>query len=160
MANEMLTLEGLLTSLPATILNLLDVPVPANIPSPIQGMINQFGSKGVDRIVICMIDNFGLFETTLYKPEFMISKADALVLLSTQNPYTLGVFHQTLFGGFDHTTGFHLLSHLNQNQKSTVFVARERDLKRYDGGTPSIPKSNDMAVWIEAATYRRSGEPE
>lgn len=149
--SEMPMLEGLLTSLPATILKLLNVDIPPMIPGPMANMVDLFAPKGVDRVVMVMIDNFGLFETTYYKPEFLISAADALVLLSTQNPYTLGVFHQMMYGGFDHKNGFHMLQHLNNHQKSSVFVGREKDLKRYDGGTSSIPKSNDMAVWIEAA---------
>ncbi len=149
--SEMPMLEGLLTSLPATILKLLNVESPQTIPEPMENIVGLFAPKGVDRVVIVMIDNFGLFEITYYKPEFMISAANALVLLSTQNPYTLGVFHQMIYGGFNQNNGFHLMQHLNKHQKSSVFVGRERDLKRYDAGTSSIPKSNDMAVWIEAA---------
>jgi hypothetical protein len=149
---EMPTLEGLLTSLPATILQLLNIESPSHIPPPIQPILDIFGSRGVDRIVIEEIDNFGLFEITYYKPEFLISTANALCLLSTNNPYTLGVFHQMMFGGFEYEpNGFHLLKHIQAQGKSSVFVGRERDIKRYDGGTPSIAKTNDMSVWIEAA---------
>ena len=106
----------------------------------------------MERIVINMIDNFGLFEITYYKPEFLISKSSSTVLLSTKNPYTLGVLHQMMFGGFEYEPqGFHLLKYLAQQGKSSIFIGRERDLKRYDGGTASIPKTSDMNTWIEAA---------
>jgi hypothetical protein len=106
----------------------------------------------VDRIILVILDNFGLFETTYYKPQSIISNTNALVLLSTKNPYTLGVFHQLMFGGFEYMpNGFHLLKYLNENQKTTAFVGRKKDVDRYHGGTLGIPKDNDMNTWIEAA---------
>ncbi|MHA1454112.1 MAG: hypothetical protein ACTSRD_14740, partial [Promethearchaeota archaeon] len=77
-------------------------------------------------------------------------KASAFVLLSTKNPYTLGVFHQLLFGGFE-PKGFHLLRQLNEAGLNTSFIGRAKDLNRYNGGTNAIPKDSDMSTWIEAA---------
>ncbi len=148
---ELPTLEGNLPSLASTILSLLDVQPPASVPPPIQSIVDYFKPRGVNRIVLNILDNFGLFETTYYKPEFLISQSDALLLLATENPYTLGVFHQLFFGGFDHNSGFHLLQELNKNEKPTIFVGRKKDIERYDQGTASIPKSDDMKTWIEAA---------
>ncbi len=148
---ELPTLEGNLPSLPATLLNLLDIPSPSNIPDPIHPIVDLFKGRGINRIVLNVLDNFGLFETTYYKPEFLISKSNALLLLATQNPYTLGVFHQLFYGGFDKDCGFHLLKHINENDKSSILVGRQKDIERYDEGTPSIPKSDDMKTWIEAA---------
>lgn len=150
--DEMPTLEGMMTSLPATFLQLLNVEVPSFIPPPIQPLLDLFAPRGIDRIIINLIDQFGLFEITIHKPPFLISQADALVLLSTSNPYLHGVLFNTFFGGFEfEPNGFHLLRYLQQQGKSTVFVGRERDIRRYDGGTTSIAKSTDMATWIEAA---------
>ncbi len=149
---EMPTLEGLLTAFPATILELLNVESPVHLPPSIQPVIDLFRSKGpIERIVINMIDNFGLFEITYYKPQFLISTADALVLLSTSNPYTLGTLHQMLFGDFKfEKNNFHLLKYLESVGKSSVFVGRKKDTARY-GANYGIAKSNDMATWIEAA---------
>ncbi|MHA1776291.1 MAG: hypothetical protein DRO88_07630 [Promethearchaeia archaeon] len=150
--DEMPTLEGMMTALPATILNLLDVDIPPFLTPPIQTLIDLFKPRGINRIIINLIDQFGLFEITVHKPPFLISQADALVLLSTSNPYLHGVLFNTFFGGFDfEPNGFHLLRHLQEHGKSTVFVGRERDIQRYNGGTPSIAKSTDMATWIEGA---------
>ena len=125
--------EGNLSSFPATILSLLNVAVPSFIPPAIDSLVETFAPKGVERIVINMIDNFGRFEITYYKPEFLISKSSSTVLLSTKNPYTLGVLHQMMFGGFEYEPqGFHLLKYLAQQGKSSIFIGRERDLKRYD----------------------------
>ena len=49
------------------------------------------------------------------------------------------------------TNNFHLLKYLTQAGKSTIFLGRERDIKRYDGNTSSMAKPTDMATWIEAA---------
>ena len=149
---EMPTLEGLLPAFPATILELLNVEAPLHLPPAIQPVVDLFRSKGpVERIVINMIDNFGLFEITYYKPQFLISTADALVLLSTSNPYTLGTLHQMFFGSFEfENNGFHLLKYLESVGKSSVFVGRQKDTSRY-GANYGIAKANDMATWIEAA---------
>ena len=151
-SQEMPTLEGHMSAFPATILNLLKVQAPPHIPAAIQPVVDLFLDRGVNRIVLNVLDNFGLFEITYYKPEFLISQSNALTLLSTPNPYTLGIFHQMMFGGFDYKPqGFHMLDHLQQNERTSVFIGRERDVSRYDGGTASIAKTTDMATWIEAA---------
>ncbi len=149
---EMPTLEGSLASFPATVLSLLGVNVPNYLPPANQKVIDLFNSKGkIDRIIINMIDNFGLFEITYYKPQFLISTADALVLLSTSNPYTLGTLHQMLFGDFEfEKNNFHLFKHLENAGKKSVFVGRDKDISRYAKNF-GIAKSNDMATWIEAA---------
>ncbi len=146
--SELPTWEGLLPSMPATVLNLLKVDQPNIIPKPIEPVIQNF--KDIKRVIMVVIDNLGLFEITYYKPEFLIQKASAFVLLSTKNPYTLGVFHQLLFGGFE-PKGFHLLRKLNEAGLETCFIGRAKDLNRYNGGTNVIPKDSDMSTWIEAA---------
>jgi hypothetical protein len=147
--SELPTWEGLLPSMPATILSLLNVDKPDTIPAPIDPVIQNF--RDIKRIIMVVIDNLGLFEITYYKPEFLIQKASAFVLLSTKNPYTLGVFHQLLFGGFDTKHGFHLLRKLNEAGKDTCFIGRAKDVNRYNGGTTVIAKDSDMSTWIEAA---------
>ena len=149
---EMPTLEGHLASMPATILQLLGVAPPPHIPGPIEPILNLFRERPIERIVINQISNFGLFEITMAKPEFMISTANCLTLLNTQNPYLLGMYHQMMFGGFEYEpNGFNLLKYMKQNNKATVMVGRDKELKRYDGQTVSIGKQTDMATWIEAA---------
>jgi hypothetical protein len=150
--SELPTYEGYLNQLTGTIIDILGAPLPNNIPPPLTQISDPFKQVGVDRIILVILDNFGLFETTYYKPQNMIANSNALVLLSTKNPYTLGMFHQLMFGGFQYMPdGFHLLKYLNDNQKSTVFVGRKKDVDRYSVQTPAIPKDSDMNTWIEAA---------
>ena len=149
--SELQTIKCYLNQLPATFLQLLGVAPPLQIiPEPIQAIIGMY--KGIDRISVSLIDNFGLFELTFAKPEFMIANSEVMLLLSTKNPYTLGVLHQIIYGGFEiEPNGFHLLRYLNDNGKKTCFIGRKKDIERYDGGTYSIPKDSDMATWVESA---------
>ena len=149
--SELQTIKCYLNQLPATFLQLLGVAPPLQIiPEPIQSIIGMY--QGIDRISVSLIDNFGLFELTFAKPEFMIANSEIMLLLSTKNPYTLGVLHQIIYGGFEmEPNGFHLLRYLNDNGKKTCFIGRKKDIERYDGGTYSIPKDTDMATWVESA---------
>jgi hypothetical protein len=149
--SELKTIKSYLTQLPATILKLLDVEPPRNqIPGPIEEIIDLY--KGVRRVTINLVDNFGLFEITYFKPKFLITNSEIMVLLSTKNPYTLGVLHQIMYGGFDvDPNGFHFLRYLKNHGKESCFIARKKDAERYDGGTRSIPKESDMATWVESA---------
>ncbi|MFX1278996.1 MAG: hypothetical protein ACFFA3_06230 [Promethearchaeota archaeon] len=151
MSSELQTIKCYMNQLPATILKILNVEPPQKgIPKPVQEVLNLYSS--VERISINLIDNMGLFEITYMKPQFMISNSEVMLLLSTRNPYTLGVLHQLIYGGFDvEQNGFHLLKYLNRNEKSSCFIGRKKDLDRYDGGTKSIPKDSDMSTWVESA---------
>jgi len=149
--SELQTLKCYLNQLPATLLKLFNVdPPPGVIPEPVQQILDLY--QGIERISINLIDNFGLFEITFHHPDFMITNSEVMLLLSTRNPYTLGVLHQLLYGGFEkEPNGFHLLRYLNENQKTTCFIGRKKDIDRYDGGTKSIPKDSDMSTWVQSA---------
>lgn len=149
--SEFQNIKCYMSQLPATILKILGVEPPTDIiPEPVDSIVERY--EGVKRITINMIDNFGLFEITYYKPQFMITDSEFMALLSTKNPYTLGVLHQLMYGGFEaEPNGFHLLRYLSENDRKTCFVAREKDLSRYDGGTNSIAKETDMSTWVESA---------
>ncbi|MFX1586923.1 MAG: hypothetical protein ACFFC1_02105 [Promethearchaeota archaeon] len=149
--SELQTIKCYLNQLPATLIKILGIDPPFDtIPEPVDSITELY--QGIERIVIILIDNFGLFELTFHKPEFMIRQSQMMLLLSTKNPYTLGVLHQILYGGFEkEPNGFHLLRFLNNNGKKSCFIGRKKDLARYDGGTHSVAKDTDMATWIESA---------
>ncbi|MHA2393534.1 MAG: hypothetical protein ACXAEX_16480 [Promethearchaeota archaeon] len=148
---ELQTQKCYMNQLPATILEILGVEPPQGvIPEAVKQISSLY--KGTERISINLIDNFGLFEITYLKPHFMITNSEVMLLLSTRNPYTLGVLHQLLYGGFDvEPNGFHLLKYLNDNERKSCFIGRQKDLERYDGGTKSISKDSDMGTWVESA---------
>lgn len=143
-----------LDRLPATFLDVLSLPVPEDIPSPIAEISQNFKAE---RIVFALFDNLGLFEMSQYKPTFLIEYSNALCILNTKNPYTLGVMHQVLYGGLlpkvghPYEPGFHLFKYLNDNGLKTTMIGRPKDLRRYSGNTEERPKDSDMSVWVEAA---------
>ena len=149
--SELQTVKCYMDQLPATILKLLKIEPPQDIiPEAVQNVLDLY--PGIERISINLIDNFGLFEITYLKPQFMIANSEVMLLLSTKNPYTLGVLHQLMYGSFNiEPNGFHLLKYLNNNGKTSCFIGRKKDLERYDGGTKSIPKDSDMNTWVESA---------
>jgi len=152
---EMQNFEMDLDRLPGTFCDILGAPVPRDIPPPVQEIAEKFRSE---RIVFALFDNFGLFELSQYKPQFLIEFANGLALLNTKNPYTLGVLHQIMYGGLLPTigfpynpSGFHLLKHLNEHGFKTTMIGRPKDLRRYSGNTEERVKDSDMATWVEAA---------
>ena len=145
--SELQSLKCYLTQLPATILRLIGIDPPDFIPEPVDEIVNMY--EGINRITINLIDNFGLFEITYMKPKFLITNLEVMALLSTKNPYTLGVLHQIMFGGFEvEPNGFHLLKYMNSQEKKTAFIGRKKDIERYDGGTYSVAKESDMSTWV------------
>ena len=149
--SELQTIKCYLNQIPSTFIKLLGIDPPSGIiPEPVKEVVDFY--QDIERISVSTIDNFGLFELTFNKPEFMITNSQVMLLLSTKNPYTLGVLHQIMYGGFEfEPNGFHLLRYLNEHGKKSCFVGRKRDLNRYDGGTHSIPKESDMATWVASA---------
>ena len=148
--SELQTIKCYLDQIPSTFIKLLGIDPPSGIPEPVKEVVDLY--QGIERISVSVIDNFGLFELTFNKPEFMITNSQVMLLLSTKNPYTLGVFHQMMYGGFEfEPNGFHLLRYLNERGKKSCFVGRKKDINRYDGGTHSIPKETDMATWVASA---------
>jgi len=149
--SELQTIKCYLDQIPSTFIKLLGIDPPSGIiPEPVKEVVDLY--QGIERISVSIIDNFGLFELTFNKPEFMITNSQVMLLLSTKNPYTLGVLHQMMYGGFEfEPSGFHLLRYLNEHGKKSCFVGRKKDIERYDGGTHSIPKDSDMATWVESA---------
>lgn len=143
-SKDYLELTAKMTAIPATVLRLLKVKLPASIPPPIDGL-----TFDVDRVLLVMLDNFGLFEYTYYKPEFMIQAFDALVLLETQNPYTMSVLFQVFYGA-EQDRGFHLPSFLSANGKTVRLVGRQDDLNVMARHSQSLPCTKDMDVYINA----------
>lgn len=151
---EMATYEVNLDALPGTFLDILGVPVPGDIPPAFTPLSKKFKAE---RIVFALFDNLGLFELSQYKPSFLIEYSNALALLNTKNPYTLGVLHQIMYGGLlpkighPYDAGFHLLKYLNEQGMKTTMIGRPKDLRRYSGNTEERVKDSDMATWVEAA---------
>ncbi len=147
MSDDLPTLNTPITSLPSTILNLLGVPVPDGLSPPI-----QMKTPPIERIVLIMIDNFGLFEIVVHKPQFVISQSKALILLETQNPYATDVLQQILHGDLERED-FNLFNYLNQYSKSTLMIGQQQDLARYAGNSNVIATNMDTNSYVAGSKW-------
>ncbi len=128
---------------------MLDLTVPEGLPSPDDEIVGRFSPKS---IVMIMIDNFGLFEAVVYKPETMIKKMEALALLNTDDPYAIPLITTVLQGS--QKTGFHLLSYVKRHGKFTRAICHKDDVGTFDFETEyTIPVHNDMNAYIESTKY-------
>jgi len=87
---------------PSTLIKLMGIEIPTGMPSPNAELLEKFNPTA---IVIIIIDNFGLFEAVVYKPEAMIKNLEALALIETADPYAIPLMKSLLRP----TAGFHLM---------------------------------------------------
>jgi len=145
MSDDLPTINVPLTALPSTIIKVLGLPIPEGLTPPI-----PMQTPSVKRIVFVMIDNFGLFEIVVHKPQFVIQQSKALIMLETDQPYTNEVLNQIVFAGFD-PSQFNLFNYLNQNQKSTMMIGKKDDVVKYAGDSQFVASQGDMTTWINAS---------
>lgn len=137
--------ETSVNEFPSTILSLLGLPLPVELPPPNAELIAKFNPKA---IVLILIDNFGLFESVVYKPETLIKYMEALALLHTDDPYAVPLIKKLLWGPME---SFHLLNNLMSAGKIAKVVIPEEDIHlfRFDP-VYTIPVRGDMKVYVEA----------
>ncbi|MHA1902833.1 MAG: hypothetical protein ACXADL_04730 [Candidatus Thorarchaeota archaeon] len=133
----------------STVLRLLGVEVPLGLSPPNEELLSKFNPKS---IVIVMIDNFGLFEAVVYKPEALIKNLEALALIETEDPYTIPLTNQLLHGS--NVGGFHLFDHAKKLGKFTHVICREddREVFNFDPSYTVTPR-DDMASYIESTKF-------
>lgn len=144
--DELPTYTGTIEQIPATILKMYGINSPEIIPEPIKGL----NLENIERIVLAILDNFGLFEITMYKPEFVIRESQYLLLLETIKPYTEDILHSFIFGN-DTSTDFHLMNFLKENGKSTTMIGQESDLQAFAGSADKVATSGDMTTWVQGS---------
>lgn len=133
---------------PSTILGLLGLDIPEGFLPPNQELIAKFNAKAV---VMVVIDNFGLFEAVVYKPEALIKNMEALALLETDDPYAVPLIQKLLHGNIQ---GFHLIDYVRDRGKVTRVICREQDMTDF-GFDPnySVNPRDDMATYIESTKH-------
>ena len=124
------------------ILKALDLP--NNLES--QYNINE-NLLHANKIVMIVIDNFGLFETVVYKPESIIKNLETIVLLDTANPYAIPLLTEIIYGAQQRTND-NLLHRISMEGKSTAFLGRKEDLAMF-----SIPAGNNIECRDDMTTY-------
>jgi len=105
---------------PATILTLMGIDVPDRLPPANLELVQRFNPRSV---VIIMIDNFGLFEAVVYKPEALIKYMEVLALLETDDPYAIPLINSLLRG----PAAFHLIDYVKNYGKFVRVVCRDDD---------------------------------
>jgi hypothetical protein len=147
MSNDDLpTFTGRAEQIPSSILRLFGLDPPNTIPSPIEGI----SIAPIEQVVLVILDNFGLFEITMYKPEFVIRESQYLLLFETSNPYTLYMLNALIFGGSENNN-FHLIKFLQNNGKTVAMIGQESDLQRFSVSAEKIPTANDMNTWVQGS---------
>ena len=133
---------------PSTMLKLLGIEVPEGMYPPNQELLAKFSPKAV---VVVVIDNFGLFEAVVYKPEALITNMEALALLETDDPYAVPLVQKMMSGP---NPDFHLLDYAKSFGKVTKAICREQDMVSF-GFQPSCTVNirDDMATYIEATKH-------
>jgi hypothetical protein len=135
--------------LPATILKLLGIEKPVGLPEPNVELTLKFNPRA---IVMVVLDNFGLFEAVVYKPEALIKNLEAIAVIETDDPYAIPLTKRILTGST--VGGFHLFDYAKDYGKFVRVVCREDDMEdlRFNKGY-TITVRDDMNTYIESTKH-------
>ncbi|MHA2378641.1 MAG: hypothetical protein ACXADO_03275 [Candidatus Thorarchaeota archaeon] len=133
---------------PSTIIKLMGIEVPEGMHPPNRELLDKFNPTGV---VMIIIDNFGLFEAVVYKPEALIKNMEALALIETDDPYAIPLLKTLLSGHGEH---FHLIQYIRKYGKTVRAICREDDMEALglDPGF-TVHKRDDMQTYIESTKH-------
>ncbi len=138
------SMEGQMVQMPATVLNQLGLVA----PSILAPSMNLTAFAPTERVVLVNLDNFGLLEVVLHKPQFLLKEARLLLTLDTKNGFATNVMKELVHG--NKSDGFNLFSFLIHQGKSAVFVDREN--QRENAGQATFHSADtDMRTYIETA---------
>jgi hypothetical protein len=136
--------EGELVQMPATILSQLGLVA----PSVLAPGINLPAFAPSERVVLVHLDNFGLLEVALHKPQFLLKEARIILTLDTIDGYATNVINELIHG--NKSDGFNLFSFLVHQGKSAVIVDRENQ-RENAGEATFLSADTDMRTYIETA---------
>jgi hypothetical protein len=135
--------------IPATIIKLLGIDVPVGLPVPNSEITSRFNPRA---IVMVDIDNFGLFEAVVYKPEALIKNLEAVVLIETDDPYAVPLTKRLLMGS--NIGGFHLCEHVSSFGKVVRVVCRSEDVGDFSfDPSYTVVVRDDMNTYIESTKH-------
>lgn len=138
------TIEAKMVQVPATILNQLGLPTPSNLSAGID--LSRY--RPTVQVVAVHLDNFGLLEVVLHKPQFLLKACKMMLTLETRNGYAANVTSEVVRGNLG--KGFHLFTHLLEQGKSVGVVDRE-DQQLIAGSAYFHSADSDMRTYIETA---------
>jgi hypothetical protein len=132
---------------PSTVLRLLGIMIPEGLSPANEDILSRFSPKAV---VIVMIDNFGLFEAVVYKPEALLKNMELLALIETADPYAIPLTNEVIRGAND----FHLIRYVKDYGKVTQAICREEDMPSINlDKTCTIDAHDDMATYVESTKH-------
>ncbi|MFX1566034.1 MAG: hypothetical protein ACFFCH_08600 [Promethearchaeota archaeon] len=138
------SMEGEMIQMPATILTQLGLVAPSVLAPSIK--LSNF--IPTERVVLVNLDNFGLLEVVLHKPQFLLKEARVLLTLETKNGFATNVIHELIHG--NQADGFNLFSFLIHQGKTAVLIDREN--QRESAGQATFHTADtDMRTYIETA---------
>jgi hypothetical protein len=137
-------IEGQMVQMPATILTQLALTTPNNLAPA----INLSAFKETQRVVLVHLDNFGLLEVALHKPQFLLKEAKMILTLDTEDGFATNVMAELTHGNLN--DGFHLYSYLVHHGKTAVVVDRKNQ-KNHVGTATFHSADSDMRTYIETA---------
>jgi hypothetical protein len=109
-------------------------------------IVKLFNPKAV---IMVMIDNFGLFEAVVYKPEALIKNLEVLALIETGDPYAVPLINSILRGPLDQQ--FHLMQYVKSQGKFTYVICREDDMNTFGFDSAyTVNPRDDMATYVES----------
>ena len=116
------------------------------MPPANEEVVKLFNPKS---IVMVMIDNFGLFEAVVYKPEALIKNLEVLALIETDDPYAVSLINSIIRGPLDQQ--FHLMQYVKSHGKFTHVICREDDMSSFGfDPTYAVNPRDDMATYVES----------
>jgi hypothetical protein len=110
--------------------------------------MQKFNAKAV---VMVVIDNFGLFEAVVYKPEALIKNMEALAVIESDDPYAVPLINTLIHGP---SPEFHLIDFAKSYGKVVRVVCRESDMPNFGFGAGyTVNPRDDMATYIESTKH-------
>jgi hypothetical protein len=132
---------------PSTVLRLLGIMVPDGLSPANEEVLSRFSPKAV---VIVMIDNFGLFEAVVYKPEALLKNMEVLALIDTADPYAIPLTNAVLSGN----SALHLIQYVRGYGKFAQAICREEDMSSIGlDNNCTINAHDDMATYVESTKH-------
>ncbi|WEU39979.1 MAG: hypothetical protein OdinLCB4_005785 [Candidatus Odinarchaeum yellowstonii] len=144
-SEELVTVEADLNQISSTLIKLLGLKKVDGLADSIK----VFSEIKYERIVMVLLDNFGLFECVYYKPKFIIGNVKAVVLLNSNDPSTRNMVATILNGGLSNA-GFNLLKYLAENNLKTSFIGCSADMDFLERGLPAVITKDDTETYVEA----------
>ncbi len=143
---ELITVEAELNQLPPTLIKLLGL-------REVDGLANYIKifseNTRYDRIIMVLLDNFGLFECIYYKPQFIIRNVKAVVLLNSNNPSTKNMVATILNGGLQ-SDCFNLFNYFTENNLKTAFISSSAEIQFLENKLTTTVTKDDTETYVKA----------